>query len=446
MDYSLKPPSMSTRKRLAGAAIGFLSLFLLSRALLSSSSLPPHSDEPGELKQPQPPEEEEEASSISISMAPPLHPNRNGVIAASPAPSPTAAASAAVTDGSPAPAPAEGEVRCDLFDGRWVPGYPMYEAAECPLLSEQVTCRRNGRPDSGYEHWRWQPRERNCAAALRLGGVEMLEQCRDKRVVLVGDSLNRNMWESLACILYAAAPDRSQALIDDASAEHKIFQALEFNCTVEFYWSPFLVELDDESRALKLDRLPATTYRRLAAADVLVFNTGHWWTHTGKFRAWDHLERNGKKVEMGAEEAMNRALRTWTRWLDRNVDSVNTAVFFRSISPEHKNMNWCYNETSPMATGEEYVEEFPRGMVSIVERNVKRAKTAVGYLNITRMSELRRDAHPSVFTAKGGKMLTPEQRRRPESYADCSHWCLPGLPDTWNLLLFALWKLHASMR
>lgn len=54
---------------------------------------------------------------------------------------------------------------------------------------------------------------------------------------------------------------------------------------MEFYWSPFLVDLDDQTRVLKLDRLPATTYRRLAAADVLVFNTGHWWTHTGKFRA-----------------------------------------------------------------------------------------------------------------------------------------------------------------
>lgn len=39
---------------------------------------------------------------------------------------------------------------------------------------------------------------------------------------------------------------------------------------------------------------------------------------------------------MGAEEAFNRAVRTWTRWLDRNVDSHKTMVFFRSISPEHK--------------------------------------------------------------------------------------------------------------
>jgi hypothetical protein len=30
-----------------------------------------------------------------------------------------------------------------------------------------------------------------------------------------------------------------------------------------------------------------------------------------------------------------------------------------------------------MARAEEYVEAFPRGMVSIVERNVRRARTAV---------------------------------------------------------------------
>lgn len=33
----------------------------------------------------------------------------------------------------------------------------------------------------------------------------MLELLRDKRLVFVGDSLNRNMWESLVCILRNSA-------------------------------------------------------------------------------------------------------------------------------------------------------------------------------------------------------------------------------------------------
>ncbi|CAK9160625.1 unnamed protein product [Ilex paraguariensis] len=33
--------------------------------------------------------------------------------------------------------------------------------------------------------------------------------------------------------------------------------------------------------------------------------------------------------------------------------------------------------------------------------------------------------------------IDPEQIANPVSYADCVHWCLPGLQDTWNELLFA---------
>lgn len=58
-----------------------------------------------------------------------------------------------------------------------------------------------------------------------MGGAEALELCRDKRLVFVGDSLNRNMWESLCCILYTAVPDRSRTrIVEDAGAE--IFHAM----------------------------------------------------------------------------------------------------------------------------------------------------------------------------------------------------------------------------
>ncbi|XP_020199555.1 protein trichome birefringence-like 42 [Aegilops tauschii subsp. strangulata] len=354
---------------------------------------------------------------------------------------------------APAPAPAsdgDGEGReCDLFDGSWVRDparYPLYEAAECPFLSDQVTCRRNGRPDAGYEQWRWQPR--GCGGAVgRIDGSGALEQCRNRRLVFVGDSLNRNMWESLACILYTALPDRSRARVHHLSSEHKIFRAMDYNCSVEFFWSPFLVQLEtkpDRTKVLKLDQLPAML-QQVIGADVLVFNTGHWWTHTGKLRAWDHLERNGMLVKMEGEEAFSRALRTWARWVDHNVDQTRTRVFFRSVSPEHKGANWCYNQTAPIAADEAIVPWFPKSMVSIVEGSIRSMRTRAAYLNITRLSELRIDAHPSVYSInRDGKPLTLEQRQQPIIYADCSHWCLPGLPDTWNVLLLASLMRHPS--
>ena len=44
----------------------------------------------------------------------------------------------------------------------------------------------------------------------RLDGRNMLELLRGKRLVFVGDSLNRNMWESLICILKNFVKDPSK--------------------------------------------------------------------------------------------------------------------------------------------------------------------------------------------------------------------------------------------
>ncbi|KAJ6690149.1 hypothetical protein OIU85_006430 [Salix viminalis] len=34
------------------------------------------------------------------------------------------------------------------------------------------------------------------------------------------------------------------------------------------------------------------------------------------------------------------------------------------------------------------------------------------------------------------KVPSPEQKANPAKYSDCIHWCVPGLPDTWNELLY----------
>lgn len=63
-------------------------------------------------------------------------------------------------------------------------------------------------------------------------------------------------------------------------------------------------------------------------------------------------------------------------------------------------------------------------------------KVNVRLLNITQLSEFRKDGHTSVYGERKGKLLTREQRSDPKTYADCIHWCLPGVPDTWNEILY----------
>lgn len=60
----------------------------------------------------------------------------------------------------------------------------------------------------------------------------------------------------------------------------------------------------------------------------------------------------------------------------------------------------------------------------IVSEVVANMKVPVTVLHVTHMSALRSDAHVGKWSD------TP-------SVLDCSHWCLPGVPDAWNELLFS---------
>lgn len=76
-------------------------------------------------------------------------------------------------------------------------------------------------------------------------------------------------------------------------------------------------------------------------------------------------------------------------------------------------------------------------IMSVVTNVVQKMKVPVTVINITQISEYRIDAHASVYTETGGKLLTDEQKADPLHHADCIHWCLPGVPDTWNQIFLA---------
>lgn len=49
---------------------------------------------------------------------------------------------------------------CDIFDGNWVwdDNYPLYQSQDCSFIDAGFRCLENGRPDSFYTKWRWQPK------------------------------------------------------------------------------------------------------------------------------------------------------------------------------------------------------------------------------------------------------------------------------------------------
>lgn len=102
----------------------------------------------------------------------------------------------------------------------------------------------------------------------------------------------------------------------------------------------------------------------------------------------------------------------------------------------HENGTKCFNETRPIDKKRHWGSGSDKRMMGVVAGVVGRMKVPVTVINITQLSEYRIDGHTSVYTELGGKVLTEEQKADPYRYADCIHWCLPGVPDTWNQILY----------
>lgn len=107
----------------------------------------------------------------------------------------------------------------------------------------------------------------------------------------------------------------------------------------------------------------------------------------------------------------------------------------------------CFNESYPIQGSPSYWGSGSSlEIMDTIHDVLGGLKVNVTFLNITQLSEFRKDAHTTIYGERKGKLLTKEQRSDPENFADCIHWCLPGVPDTWNEILYAyLLKSHQNL-
>uniref|UniRef100_J3L2E4 Uncharacterized protein n=2 Tax=Oryza brachyantha TaxID=4533 RepID=J3L2E4_ORYBR len=313
-----------------------------------------------------------------------------------------------------------------MFQGSWVydDSLPMYDTAGCPFVEAEFDCQKYGRPDKLYLKYRWRP---TSCELPRFNGLDFLSKWRGKKILFVGDSISLNQWESLACMLHAAAPSSRTTYSRGTPLSTVTFQ--DYGVSVAYYRSTYLVDIVDESigRVLKLGSISGDPW---LGADMLIFNTWHWWTHTGRDQPWDYVQDGGQVMkDMDRLTAFSKGMSTWARWVDSNVDTSKTRVYFQGISPTHYNgADWgegsrsCAQQTQPVAGS-----TYPAGPLpaqSAVRSALAGMSKPVFLLDITLLSQLRRDGHPAGYS--GG---------HPGN--DCSHWCLAGVPDAWNQILYA---------
>ncbi|CAK9133262.1 unnamed protein product [Ilex paraguariensis] len=264
--------------------------------------------------------------------------------------------------------------RCNIFQGKWVydSSYPLYDFSKCPFIDPEFNCLKYKRPDKLYLKYRWQPF--SCDLP-RFNGLDFLERWRGKKIMFVGDSLSLNMWESLSCMIHAWVPHSKTSLIRRGSLAEVTFE--DYGVKLFLYRTQYLVDVVNEKvgRVLKLDSIQNGNAWR--GMDMLIFNTWHWWTHNGRSKPGGDWNEPSKS---------------------------------------------CTRERQPFF-GSRYPAGTPLAAI-VVNKVLSRIKKPVYLLDITTLSQYRKDAHPTYYSGDHPGL-------------DCSHWCLPGLPDTWNQLLYA---------
>ncbi|KAM3366067.1 hypothetical protein ACQJBY_015546 [Aegilops geniculata] len=297
---------------------------------------------------------------------------------------------------------------CDYADGGWVPdssaeSHLRYDHT-CKDIFKGWNCIANGKRNGrALLRWRWKPA--GCELLPRLDPLRFLERHRNTNIGFVGDSLNRNMFVSLVCMLRGV---NGEVRKWRPAGADRGFTFLRYNLTLAYHRTNLLVRY------------------------------GRWWS-SSKF---DPIQspmlffEKGKPIipPLLPPEGLDLTLKHMITFANKAM-RPNGLKFFSTQSPRHfEGGDWneggsCQRD-QPLSSEE--VKEFfsldnngTNREVRLVNQHLIKAleQSSFRVLNVTHMSEFRADAHPATT---GGK-----------KHDDCMHWCLPGPTDAWNDLLAA---------
>lgn len=347
--------------------------------------------------------------------------------------------------------------KCDLASGRWVRDEHRKQAYDesCRDIFKGWNCLRNNKSNArDIIAWRWQPWQCDFP---QMNASLFLERFKHKRIGFVGDSLNRNMYVSLVCSLKQAS---QQVKKWRPAGADKAVTFLDYNLTLAYHRTNLLAhygqwEAKEHGGRLKslgykegfrvdIDVPQSTWAEAPRFHDVLILNTGHWWWAPEKFdpvKSPMLFFEGGEPIipTKSPEEGLDLVLKNMLGYIEKEM-AAKGLRYLRTQSPRHfEGGDWskggkCHRQ-KPLEANEAKAffalegERGPNVEMSLVNLHLERSiqGTSFQLLNISYMSSLRADAHPSL---SAGKL-----------HEDCMHWCLPGITDAWNDML-VLQLLH----
>ncbi|KAJ0972144.1 hypothetical protein J5N97_020103 [Dioscorea zingiberensis] len=354
--------------------------------------------------------------------------------------------------------------RCDLLKGKWVyhPAGPLYTNNTCPFITQMQNCQGNGRPDKEYENWRWKPDQ--CDLPL-FDGRKFLELMRDKTLAFVGDSVARNQFESMLCILSQVETPRNRG--------NRLMQRWHFRSTNTFLcriWSSWLVHQSSEPLQfapkevvkIHLDLPDETFMDHLLKFDVVVLSSGHWFAKQSAYvlngnivggQLWWPKEAGQMKINN--VKAFGISVETILTAIAEHPNYTGLAIV-RSFSPDHyEGGAWntggsCTGKTGPADKFERsgFTDVMHEKQVAGFEEAVKKARpgSKLRLMDITEAFSYRHDGHPGPYRSPDPNKVTKRGPNGEPPPQDCLHWCMPGPVDTWNEILVEMIRRELEAR
>ncbi|CAI7869206.1 unnamed protein product [Closterium sp. NIES-53] len=327
---------------------------------------------------------------------------------------------------------------CDYTVGRWV-----YDArrrsysSKCAWIRSAFNCERNGRRDTGYTKYTWKP---SACTVRRFDRAYFKALLRNKVVAFVGDSFSRNLQQAIACEL--GVDDHVEPWSGWLGGTLVSGLAVpRYNLKLVAVVAPYLVRYSNQDWAFRqyglrpgdgsryvvwLDHMDDQWAAVLQHVDLAVFMSGHWFLDKQGAEAVRSTVyvANNRVVRLSGMSAYRAAIRSVKRFV--TVEQRYRGVpMWLTYSPSHYsrgNPPTC-RHTTPIST---------KRVQAMVARDISTAfrrlevrelkKSPFRIIDITRISLFRPDAHVKRFY--GAKTNS-------KTKWDCTHWCLPGLPDVW---------------
>ncbi|CAI5458431.1 unnamed protein product [Closterium sp. Yama58-4] len=351
--------------------------------------------------------------------------------------------------------------KCDYTAGRWIyaadlPRYSGNPAKTnfCPFIRSSYNCERNGRPDSLYRQLKWKAKGCDIEYFDADGFAKMM---KNKRMLLVGDSIMGNLYESLLCSIYTGGYEAERGHKPLNSVKAIFFPT--FNFSVAYFFSPYLMDAFQQQAngakrggahgyVVNVTSVHPVVVRLLPMYDVAVFSSGTWWLQNVPGRKQPNTFMVNGVVQQNITNL--EAFRTGLKTLANHVKQSNFSgiPFFLTFNPKHGPVmrtargdgacgavqpigpKGAFKWYESIRTAEEYFK---------MQRHVLTSSSNMRVVKVTRMSEMRPEGHLGMWWQKRDNLT--EALATPD-LGDCTHWCLPGVPDAWLDVMYAYMRLE----